>query len=50
MENPVTTETNLDLTKEYKDKDITDKYNFLFNIGSVNFGPFAELEEFDGCL
>ena len=28
VENQVTTETNVDLTKEYKDQDITDKYNF----------------------
>ena len=50
MENWVTTETNVDLTKEHKDKDITDKYNFLFNSGSVNCGQFVEFEEFDGCL
>ena len=41
---------NVDLTKEHKDKDITDKYNFLFNSGSLNCGQFVELEEFDGCL
>ena len=28
-ENQVTTETNVDLAKEYKDKDITDKCNFF---------------------
>ena len=50
VENPVTTETNADLTKEHKDKDITDKYNFLFNSGSVNCGQFVEFKESDGCL
>ena len=50
VENWVTTETNVDLTKEHKDKDITDKYNFLFSKGSVNCKQFVEFEEFDGCL
>ena len=50
VENRVTTETNVDLTKEHKDKDTTDKYNFLFNGGSVNCGQFVEFEESDGCL
>ena len=50
VENRVTTEKNVDLTKEHKDKDITDKYNFLFNSGSVNFGQFVEFEESNGCL
>ena len=50
MENRVTTETNVDLTKEHKDKGITDKHNFLFNSGSVNCGQFVEFEESDGCL
>ena len=50
MENRVTTETNVDLTKKHKDKDTTDKYNFLFNGGSVNCGQFVEFEESDGCL
>ena len=49
-ETGVTTDMNVDLTKEHKDKDITDKYNFLFNSGSLNCGQFVELEEFDGCL
>ena len=38
VENRVTTETDVDFTKEHKDKYITDKYNFLFNSGSVNCG------------
>ena len=48
----VTTETNVDLTKEYRDKDKTDKCIFfsLFNSGSVNCGEFVEFEESDGCL
>ena len=50
MENRATTETNVDLTKEHKDKDLADKYNLLFNSGSVNCGQFVEFEEFDGCL
>ena len=50
MENRVTTETNVDLTKEHKDKDITDHYNFLSNSGSVNCGQSVEFEEFDGFL
>ena len=37
VENQVTTEMNLDLTKEHKDKNKTDKYNFLFNSGSINW-------------
>ena len=50
MENRVTTEKNVDLTKEHKDKDITDKYNFLSNSGSVNCRQAVEFEEFDGLL
>ena len=50
MENRVTTESNVDFTIEHKDKDTTDKYNFLFNSGSVNCGQFVEFEESDGCL
>ena len=50
VENRVTAETNVDLTKEYKNQDITDKYNFQFNSGSVNCKQFAEFEESDGCL
>ena len=50
LENQVTTERNVDLTKEHKDKDITDKYNFLSNSGSVNCGQSVEFEEFDGFL
>ena len=50
MENRVTAETNVDLTKEHKDKDITDKSNFLFNSGSVNCGQSVEFKEFDGFL
>ena len=50
VENRVTKETNADLTKERKDKDITDKCNFLFNSGSVNCRQFVEFEESDGCL
>ena len=50
VENWVTTETNVDLTKEHKDKDITDKYNFLCSKGSVNCKQFVEFEEFDGCF
>ena len=48
----VTTETNVDLTKEYRHKDITDKCIFfsLFNSGSVNCGEFVKFEESDGCL
>ena len=41
-------ETNLDLTKEHKDKYISDKYNFLFNSGSVNCRQSVKFEEFDG--
>ena len=50
MENRVTTEKNVDPTKEHKDKDITDKYNFSFNSGSINCRQFLEFEESDGCL
>ena len=50
MENRVTTETNLDLTKEHKDIDITDTCNFLFNSCSVHCGQIVEFEESDGCL
>ena len=50
MENRVTTETNLDLTRKHKDKDITDKYNFLSISGSVNCGQPVEFEEFDSFL
>ena len=41
---------NVDLTKEHKDKDITDKCDFLFNSGSVNCGQFVEMEQSDGCF
>ena len=47
VENQVTIETNVDLTKEHKDKDITDKYNFWSNSGSVNCRQSVEIEEFD---
>ena len=50
MENQVTAETNVDLTKGHKDKNVTDTCNFLFNSGSVNCGQFAEFGESDGCL
>ena len=50
VENRVTTETKGDLTKEHKDKYITDKYNFLSTSGSINCGQSAEFEEFDGFL
>ena len=52
VESRVTTETTVDLTKEYKDKDITDKciFFFLLNSGSVNCGEFVKFEESDGCL
>ena len=50
MENQVTTETNVHLTKEHKDKDITDKYNSLSNSGSVDCGQSVEFEELDGFL
>ena len=50
VESQVTTETYVDLTKEHKDRDITDKYNFLSNCGSINYGQSVEFEEFDGFL
>ena len=50
VENRVTTETNVDLTKELKYKDMTDKCNSLFSSGSVNCRQFVEFEESDGCL
>ena len=50
VENRVTTETNVDLIKEHKDKSITDLCHFLFNSGGVNCGLFVEFEESDGCL
>ena len=50
VENQVTTKTNVDLTKEQKDRDITGKCNFLFNNCNANCGQFAEFEEADGCL
>ena len=50
MENRVTTEKNVDLTRKRKDKDITDKYNFLSISGSVNCGQSVEFEEFDSFL
>ena len=50
MENRVTTETNVDLTRKHKDKDITDKYNFLSISGSVNCRQSVEFEEFDSFL
>ena len=50
VESRITTETNVDLTKERKDKGITDKCIFLFNSGSVKCGEFVEFEESDGCI
>ena len=50
VESCITTETNVDLTNERKDKGITDKCIFLFNSGSVNCGEFVEFEESDGCI
>ena len=50
MENWVSTETNVDLTKEHKDRDITDKCSFLFNSGRVNCEQFVEFENSDVCL
>ena len=50
VENRVTTEKNVDLTRKRKDKDITDKYNFLSISGSVNCGQSVEFEEFDSFL
>ena len=50
MESRVTTETNVNLTNEHKDKGITNKCIFLLNSGSVNCREFVEFEESDSCL
>ena len=44
-DNWVTTEKNVDLTKKQKDECKTDKYDFLFNSGSVNCGQCGCLYE-----
>ena len=51
MESWVTTQTNIDLTKEQKDKDITDKGIFFFcSLVAAKTAESVEFEESDGCL
>ena len=51
MESWVTTQTNIDLTKEQNDKDITDNCFFFFcSLVAAQTEESVEFEESDGCL